>query len=68
MSYSKDKITVKTEDGYVYQAKYAIVSVSIGVLQNNLIEFLPNLPVSKLLLLSYSVVNLISVVFFLCFD
>ncbi|KAH9769254.1 polyamine oxidase 1 [Citrus sinensis] len=45
ISYSKDKVTVKTEDGSVYQANYAIVSVSIGVLQSDFIEFTPNLPV-----------------------
>ncbi|KAH9769253.1 polyamine oxidase 1 [Citrus sinensis] len=44
ISYSKDKVTVKTEDGSVYQANYAIVSVSIGVLQSDFIEFTPNLP------------------------
>ncbi|ESR59050.1 polyamine oxidase 1 [Citrus sinensis] len=47
ISYSKDKVTVKTEDGSVYQANYAIVSVSIGVLQSDFIEFTPNLPLWK---------------------
>jgi polyamine oxidase len=42
--YTKNGVTVKTEDGSVYNAKHVIVSVSIGVLQSNLINFNPPLP------------------------
>ncbi|KAL1533996.1 polyamine oxidase1, flavin-containing amine oxidoreductase [Salvia divinorum] len=44
MEQSRTGVVVKTEDGNVYQAKYAILSVSIGVLQSNLISFSPPLP------------------------
>ncbi|CAI0442323.1 unnamed protein product [Linum tenue] len=37
-------VRVETEDGSTYQAKYAVVSVSLGVLQSNLIRFAPTLP------------------------
>ncbi|CAI0398707.1 unnamed protein product [Linum tenue] len=44
ISYSKKGVTVMTEDGSIFQARYAIVSVSLGVLQSNLISFKPELP------------------------
>ncbi|KAJ8753614.1 hypothetical protein K2173_022855 [Erythroxylum novogranatense] len=44
IQYSDEGVKVKTEDGSIYQAKYAIVSVSVGVLQSDLIEFKPDLP------------------------
>ncbi|KAI9116329.1 hypothetical protein K1719_012496 [Acacia pycnantha] len=37
-------VTVVTEDGYIYEADYLILSVSIGVLQSDLITFNPPLP------------------------
>ncbi|WJZ80839.1 hypothetical protein VitviT2T_000719 [Vitis vinifera] len=43
-TYSKFGVTVKTEDGLVFRADYVIVSVSLGVLQNDLIKFHPSLP------------------------
>ncbi|ERN06611.1 polyamine oxidase [Amborella trichopoda] len=49
--YSRSGVIVKTEDGSMYRAKYAMVSVSIGVLQTNLIKFHPDLPHWKLLAL-----------------
>ena len=45
ISYSKNGVTVKTEDGSVYRAEYVMVSASIGVLQSGLINFKPDLPV-----------------------
>lgn len=45
LQHSRDGVTVITEDGYVYEANYVILSVSIGVLQSHLISFNPNLPV-----------------------
>ncbi|KAJ4829075.1 hypothetical protein Tsubulata_030974 [Turnera subulata] len=45
--YSKEGVAVITEDGSIYKAKYAIVSVSVGVLQSDLIEFKPKLPLWK---------------------
>ncbi|PKA58212.1 Polyamine oxidase [Apostasia shenzhenica] len=42
-------VTVTTEDGSVYKADYVVVSVSLGVLQSNLIQFMPTLPHWKLL-------------------
>jgi polyamine oxidase len=41
-------VRVTTEDGSVYTADNAIVSVSIGVLQSTLIDFVPDLPFWKL--------------------
>ncbi|KAH6765887.1 polyamine oxidase 1 [Perilla frutescens var. hirtella] len=40
----RNSVVVKTEDGCVYEANYVILSVSIGVLQSNLISFSPPLP------------------------
>uniref|UniRef100_K4AJR7 Amine oxidase domain-containing protein n=1 Tax=Setaria italica TaxID=4555 RepID=K4AJR7_SETIT len=45
ITYSQDRVTVKTEDGLLYEADYVMVSVSLGVLQSNLITFNPPLPV-----------------------
>lgn len=45
MQQSRNGVVVITEDGSVYEANYAILSVSIGVLQSNLISFSPPLPV-----------------------
>ncbi|CAI0545780.1 unnamed protein product [Linum tenue] len=47
ISYSKKGVTVKTEDGSVFQAKFAILSASLGVLQSNLISFKPEFPMWK---------------------
>ncbi|CAL4916448.1 unnamed protein product [Urochloa decumbens] len=44
ITYSQDCVTVKTEDGWLYEAEYVMVSVSLGVLQSNLITFSPPLP------------------------
>ncbi|XP_047150549.1 polyamine oxidase 1-like, partial [Vigna umbellata] len=41
-------VRVITEDGCVYEANYVIVSVSIGVLQSDLVAFKPLLPGWKL--------------------
>jgi polyamine oxidase len=46
ISYSSTGVTVKTEDNSTYQADYVMVSASLGVLQSDLIEFKPQLPVS----------------------
>ncbi|CAA0808916.1 Polyamine oxidase 1 [Striga hermonthica] len=44
LQHSRNGVTVKTEDGSVYEANYVILSVSIGVLQSHLISFSPPLP------------------------
>ncbi|XP_026389301.1 polyamine oxidase-like isoform X2 [Papaver somniferum] len=49
IQYSRNGVVVKTEDGKAYGTAYVMVSVSIGVLQTNLINFVPDLPYSKLL-------------------
>lgn len=49
IQYSRSGVTVKTEDGSIYEANYLILSVSIGVLQSDLISFRPPLPVCILL-------------------
>ncbi|KAL0921713.1 hypothetical protein M5K25_008813 [Dendrobium thyrsiflorum] len=49
IEHSPRGVTVKTEDGSVYKADYVIVSVSLGVLQSKLIEFVPKLPEWKIL-------------------
>lgn len=43
--YTNCGVRVKIEDGSVYSGKYAIVSVSLGVLQSDLIKFNPPLHV-----------------------
>ncbi|RDY04287.1 Polyamine oxidase 1, partial [Mucuna pruriens] len=54
LHYSKSSVTVKTEDGCVYEANYVILSVSIGVLQSDLLAFNPPLPVCLLFILLLS--------------
>ncbi|KAK9169839.1 hypothetical protein Syun_001979 [Stephania yunnanensis] len=44
LQYSRDGVTVKTEDGCTYNANYVVLSVSVGVLQSDLICFRPQLP------------------------
>ncbi|KAL0429231.1 UNVERIFIED_CONTAM: Polyamine oxidase 1 [Sesamum radiatum] len=44
LQHSRNGVSVKTEDGCVYEANYVILSVSIGVLQTHLISFSPPLP------------------------
>ncbi|KAK5811043.1 hypothetical protein PVK06_026362 [Gossypium arboreum] len=44
LQHSRNGVTVKTEDGCVYEANYVILSASIGVLQSDLICFKPPLP------------------------
>ncbi|XP_054817221.1 polyamine oxidase 1 isoform X2 [Prosopis cineraria] len=44
LHHSRSGVTVETEDGCVYEADYLILSVSIGVLQSDLIAFHPPLP------------------------
>jgi polyamine oxidase len=46
IKYSPGGVTVKTEDNSVYSADYVMVSASLGVLQSDLIQFKPKLPVS----------------------
>ncbi|XP_077218351.1 polyamine oxidase 1 [Tasmannia lanceolata] len=52
IQYSRNGVMVKTEDSSVYNAKYVILSVSVGVLQSDLITFSPSLPKWKLEALS----------------
>lgn len=51
LQHSRSGVTVITEDGCVYEANYVILSVSIGVLQSDLLAFTPSLPVRFLSLL-----------------
>ncbi|KAB5520480.1 hypothetical protein DKX38_024799 [Salix brachista] len=44
LQHSRNGVAVKTEDGCIYEASYVILSVSIGVLQSDLISFRPPLP------------------------
>nr|DAD42411.1 TPA_asm: hypothetical protein HUJ06_000641 [Nelumbo nucifera] len=44
LHYSRNGVTVTTEDGSVFEATYVILSVSVGVLQSDLISFRPPLP------------------------
>ncbi|KAJ1295707.1 hypothetical protein BS78_01G243300 [Paspalum vaginatum] len=46
--YSPSGVTVKTEDNKVYRADYVMVSVSLGVLQTDLLRFRPQLPAWKI--------------------
>ncbi|CAN1179777.1 Polyamine oxidase 1 [Linum perenne] len=45
--YNDAGVEVMTEDGTKYRSKYVIMSVSLGVLQSDLIEFRPVLPMWK---------------------
>ncbi|KAL9688496.1 hypothetical protein QQ045_032918 [Rhodiola kirilowii] len=47
--HSPSGVIIKTEDGSIYRSDYAMVSVSVGVLQTKLIDFVPDLPAWKLL-------------------
>lgn len=49
IEHSPGGVTVKTEDGSTYKADYVIVSVSLGVLQSKLLQFVPKLPEWKIL-------------------
>ncbi|KAF8378293.1 hypothetical protein HHK36_029632 [Tetracentron sinense] len=51
INYKADGVVVTTEDGSTYEADYVMVSVSIGVLQTKLINFVPILPPWKILAL-----------------
>lgn len=44
VQHSRNGVSVTTEDGSLYEANYVILSVSIGVLQSDLISFSPPLP------------------------
>ncbi|XP_004229651.1 polyamine oxidase 1 [Solanum lycopersicum] len=44
VQHSRNGVLVTTEDGSLYEANYVILSVSIGVLQSDLISFSPSLP------------------------
>ncbi|KAK7323240.1 hypothetical protein VNO77_26705 [Canavalia gladiata] len=44
LQHSKSGVKVITEDGCVFEANYVILSVSIGVLQSDLLAFNPPLP------------------------
>ncbi|XP_020526753.1 polyamine oxidase 1 isoform X3 [Amborella trichopoda] len=44
MEYGRQGVSVRTEDGYIYRGRYAILTVSLGVLQSDLITFRPPLP------------------------
>ncbi|XP_028794119.1 polyamine oxidase 1-like [Neltuma alba] len=44
LHHSRSGVTVVAEDGCIYEADYLILSVSIGVLQSDLIAFSPPLP------------------------
>ncbi|KAL2610936.1 hypothetical protein R1flu_022628 [Riccia fluitans] len=48
ITYSTEGVTVHTEDDITYNGKAAILTVSIGVLQSDLINFSPDLPFWKL--------------------
>lgn len=52
---SRSGVTVKTEDGSIYEANYLVLSVSIGVLQSDLISFRPPLPVRIIYILVFYV-------------
>ncbi|CAF1193471.1 unnamed protein product [Rotaria sordida] len=48
ISYGKDLVEVQTTNGYVYRAKYVLLTVPLGVLKGRQIEFDPPLPQWKL--------------------
>lgn len=44
VGYGDDGVTVTTEDGGCVEAEYAIMTFSLGVLQNEVVDFEPELP------------------------
>ncbi|KAF5017278.1 hypothetical protein F66182_10815 [Fusarium sp. NRRL 66182] len=44
IEYGKDGVKITTKDGDCIEAEYAICTFSLGVLQNNAVEFKPELP------------------------
>ncbi|CAF1317962.1 unnamed protein product [Adineta ricciae] len=48
VNYTNTLIDVWTTDGQVYRADYVLITVSLGVLKSNTIEFYPSLPQWKL--------------------
>ncbi|KAK5988312.1 Polyamine oxidase 1 [Cladobotryum mycophilum] len=44
ITYSNDNVTIYNSDGSCVEAKYAICTFSLGVLQNNVVTFKPELP------------------------
>ena len=46
IKYNRRGVVVSTEDNSSFSADYVIVSTSLGVLQSDLIQFKPQLPVS----------------------
>ncbi|MCO5553578.1 hypothetical protein L7F22_007101 [Adiantum nelumboides] len=48
ITYSSHGVKVETEDHSVFSAKYAILSVSLGVLKSSLIKYTPDLPYWKI--------------------
>ena len=51
IAYNNRGVVVMTEDGSSYGADFVVVSTSLGVLQSDLIQFTPQLPVSSSCLL-----------------
>ena len=47
INYSEGKVEVKTKNGEKFEANYAIITVSLGILKKNLIKFNPELPKEK---------------------
>lgn len=47
ISYTDNSITVRTQDNHTFTGDYAIVTFSLGVLQQNLVKFTPSLPFWK---------------------
>jgi monoamine oxidase len=44
INYTNDRVIINTADGKAFSAKYVIITVPIGVLQSNSIQFTPSLP------------------------
>lgn len=44
MAYSNDGVTLHMDDGSCIQADYAVCTASLGVLQNDVVKFEPELP------------------------
>ena len=48
IDYSQDQVVLTTEDGIIYEADKVILTVSVGVLKSNAINFNPPLPAEKI--------------------
>lgn len=63
IDYSNDDVIINATNGMAYKAKTVVVTVPIGVLKANTIQFIPQLPEPQLLAIEHMGVGLLNKVF-----